>query len=401
MNLDFLITKREGLVTRAQALVTQAETDQRVLTAEELTSHADMLSQVQSIDATLQARDRQLAAEVAAAQPKAARAGQPVSGEGPPEARRREKPNGTDEYRQAFETFIRSGLVTPELRVHQIATDTAGGHLVPDEWEKTIIRKLRERVYIRQYATVIQTSMGDLNIPRETSIGTAAWTGENVGFNEAEDVFGNITLTPYKMSRLVRASEELLQDNMFDLGAWLAQTFAESFADLEEAAFMVGDASSKPTGVIPSATVGKTASATNAITFDEIQDLYFSVKPAYRDRGVWIMNDAVRSYLGKIKTGVASDIRYAWQQSLSSPVEPTLFGRPIISSTNAPSSFTTNNRLVTFGDLSYYWIADKPGIPLQRLNELYAASGNIGFRAFRRTDGELTQAEAVKVLRTA
>jgi HK97 family phage major capsid protein len=400
MNLDFLITKREGLVTRAQALVTQAETDQRTLTAEELTTHGDMLAQVEGIDATLQARDKQLAAEVAAAQPKAARAGQPVSGDSGGDARRAERPSSTEEYRGAFDTFIRSGLVTPELRAHTVATDTAGGYLVPDEWANTIVRKLREFTYMRQYATVIQTSMGSLNIPRETSIGTAAGTNEGGAFNETEDVFGNIALTPFKMTRLAKVSEELLADAMFDISAYLSNTFAEAFADKEEAWFVNGTGTTEPRGVLLDATVGKTASATNAITFDEVSDLYYSLKPAYRNRAVWMMNDATRLYLSKIKTGVASDLRYLWQQSLSDGPNATLFGRPVISASNMPTIATGKN-VVAFGDLSYYWIADKPGIGVQRLNELYAASGLVGFRAFRRTDGALTQAEAVKTLKNA
>lgn len=400
MNLNHLITKREQTYASAQEILTRAETDERSLTADELAQHADLLGTITSIDATLQAHDAHLAADVASAQPaQAARSAQPgtTDAQAATQAARGDRGTHTDEYRQAFETFMRSGLVTPELRAHTVATDTAGGYTVPDEWEATIVRKLREFTYMRQYAKVIQTSMGTLNIPRETSIGTANWTAEGAAFNENEDVFGNVTLSPHKMSRLVKVSEELLNDSMFDLGDWLSTTFAESFADLEEAAFINGDGSSKPRGVLLDSTAGVTAAATNAITFDEIADLYYSVKPAYRSRSVWLMNDATRKTLSKIKTGVSSDLRYLWTESVSSGQPATLFGRPVISASNMPT-IATGVKAVAFGDLSYYWVADKPGIPLQRLNELYAASGLIGFRAFRRTDGELTQAEAVKHL---
>jgi HK97 family phage major capsid protein len=213
-------------------------------------------------------------------------------------------------------------------------------------------------------------------------------------------VFGNFTLTPYKLARLVKVSEELLTDNAFDLEGYLAMTFAKAFAEAEEAAFVNGDGSSKPTGVIRSSTTGATASATNAITFDELYDLFFSVKPAYRKNGTWIMNDSTRKTLSQIKTGVASDKRYLWQSELSNAIEPSLFGRPILSVTDMPAIATGTN-VVAFGDFSYYYIADKTGIGVQRLNELYAANGLVGYRAFQRTDGELSQAEAVKHLRTA
>jgi HK97 family phage major capsid protein len=271
---------------------------------------------------------------------------------------------------------------------------------VPDEWFSRIIAKRNELNYMRGLATVIQTSRGDLNIPRETSTGTAGWTTEGGAFPETEDVFGNVTLTPYKLARLCKVSEELLSDNAFDLEGYLAMTFAKAFAEAEEAAFVNGDGSSKPTGVIRSSTTGATAAATNAVTFDELYDLYFSVKPAYRANAVWIMNDATRKTLAQIKTGVSSDKRYLWQHDLGNAIEPSIFGKPVYSDSSMPALATGTN-VVAFGDFSYYYIADKPGISVQRLNELYAANGLIGFRAFQRTDGELTQAEAVKHIRTA
>jgi hypothetical protein len=49
--------------------------------------------------------------------------------------------------------------------------------------------------------------------------------------------------------------------------------------------------------------------------------------------------------------------------------------------------------------LSYYWIADRQGRIFQRLNELYANYGQVGFLATQRVDGKLTLAEAVQVLK--
>jgi len=42
---------------------------------------------------------------------------------------------------------------------------------------------------------------------------------------------------------------------------------------------------------------------------------------------------------------------------------------------------------IAFGDFSYYWIADRQGRSFQRLNELFAATGQVGFKATQRVDG--------------
>ena len=54
--------------------------------------------------------------------------------------------------------------------------------------------------------------------------------------------------------------------------------------------------------------------------------------------------------------------------------------------------------VVLCGDLSYYWIADRQGRSFKRLNELYAANGQVGFLASQRVDGKIILPEAVKVL---
>ena len=55
-------------------------------------------------------------------------------------------------------------------------------------------------------------------------------------------------------------------------------------------------------------------------------------------------------------------------------------------------------KTVAFGDFSYYWIADRQGRSFKRLNELYAATGQVGFLASQRVDGKLILPEAIKVL---
>jgi len=57
------------------------------------------------------------------------------------------------------------------------------------------------------------------------------------------------------------------------------------------------------------------------------------------------------------------------------------------------------NKAILYGDYNYYWLADREGRSLQRLNELYAANGQIGFKVTQRVDGRLILTEAVKCLK--
>jgi len=397
MNLDYLIRKREGLHDQATELLAKAATDERALTADELTTHKGLLTQIGTIDATLAARDAQTAVEVHMERPaSAARMAQPGAREIAAVTATRADVLRSDEYRAAFATWMRSGN-REELRAHTVATDTSGGYFVPDAFYNGIVLKMREFNVIRPLATVISTSNGLLKIPIETSAGSAAWTAEGAAYNESEDVIGEISLDAHKASRIVKVSEELAQDSAFDLEAFLAARFAESFADLEEDAFVDGDGSNKPRGFLTDSALGTTANATNAITFDEMTDLFHSVKPAYRQRAVWVMNDSTIKYLAKIKTGVASDVRYLWRESLSQGDPMTLMGRPVIACNQMPA-IATGVKSVAFGDFSYFWIGQRSSMPLIRLNERYRELGLIGFASNLRVDSELTQTEAVKHL---
>jgi HK97 family phage major capsid protein len=54
--------------------------------------------------------------------------------------------------------------------------------------------------------------------------------------------------------------------------------------------------------------------------------------------------------------------------------------------------------VIAFGDFSYYWIADRQGRTFERLQELFAATDQVGFKAIQRVDGNLILPEAVQVL---
>ncbi|WP_239512194.1 phage major capsid protein, partial [Raoultella planticola] len=60
----------------------------------------------------------------------------------------------------------------------QVGTDSEGGYLAPDEFERTLIQSLEEENIFRSLAKVITTSSGDRKIPVVASKGTASWVDE-------------------------------------------------------------------------------------------------------------------------------------------------------------------------------------------------------------------------------
>lgn len=300
------------------------------------------------------------------------------------------------EYTAAFWNNIRNRNWIDVRNDLQVGTDTEGGFLVPDEFEKKLISALEEENVFRPLATKIQTSSGDRKIPVITQKGEATWMEEEEAYTLSDDAFGQIALSAYKVGTAIKISEELLNDSVFDLPSYIAKEFARRIGTKEEEAFLIGDGKGKPTGIFANAggaENGATTSTAN-ISFDDMIELFYSVKSPYRKKAVWILNEQTVKALRKIKDSTGN---YIWQPAVSSGLPDTILNRPYVTSVYAPVS-AAGSKPIAFGDLSYYWIADRQGRSLKRLNELFAMNGQVGFLASQRVDGKLILPEAVKTL---
>ena len=274
-------------------------------------------------------------------------------------------------------------------------TDSEGGYLAPDEFEKTLIEALEEENIFRQLANIINTSSGDRKIPVVASKGSASWVDEEGIIPESDDSFGQVSIGAYKLATMLKISEELLNDSVFNLESYIAREFARRIGTKEEESFFLGDGKGKPTGVLNStggAEIGVTTSA--AIKSDDLMDLFYSLRSPYRKNAVFMMNDSTVKAIRKLKDNTG---QYLWQASIQAGQPDTILNRPVKTSTYVPA-IEANKKAIAFGDFKYYWVADRQGRSFQRLNELFATTGQIGFKASQRVDGKLILPEAIKVL---
>lgn len=308
---------------------------------------------------------------------------------------------GTKDYTKNFWNVMRSKSVSHEvMNALQVGTDTEGGYLVPDEYERTLIEALEDQNIFRQLAHVIHTSSGERKIPVVASKGTASWIDEEAAYPESDDSFGQVSIGAYKLATMIKISEELLNDSVFDMPSYIAKEFARRIGAAEEEAFFTGNGTGRPLGILAAtggAGVGVTAAKADAVTFDEVMDLFYSLRAPYRRNSVFIMNDSTVKALRKLKDGQG---QYLWQPAVTAATPDTILNRPVYTSTFMPT-LATGNKTILFGDLGYYWVADREGRSFKRLNELYAPTGQVGFLASQRVDGKLILPEAVKVLQQA
>ncbi|ABZ85470.1 phage major capsid protein, hk97 family [Heliomicrobium modesticaldum Ice1] len=301
------------------------------------------------------------------------------------------------EYKRAFWNAMRGKGDVAVRNALQIGTDSEGGYLVPDEFERTLVEALEEENIFRRLANVITTSTGDRKIPVVASKGTASWVDEEGAIPESDDSFGQVSIGAYKLATMIKVSEELLNDSVFNLESYITKEFARRIGNKEEEAFFTGDGTGKPLGILAATgggQVGVTTAGATAITLDEILDLFYSLKAPYRNKAAFVMNDSTIKAIRKLKDSTG---QYLWQPSVKEATPDTILNRPLYTSSYVPA-IEAGAKTVVFGDFSYYWVADRQGRVFKRLNELYAATGQVGFIATQRVDGKLILPEAVKVL---
>ena len=386
--------KRAKAWDAAKAFLDTKRGSDGLLAAEDVATYEKMESDVVNLGKEIDRLERQTALDAELNKPTA----DPLTSKPAQVTSDLKTGRASDAYKKAFWNAIRSKNPRPEILNSLLeGTDSEGGYLVPDEFEHTLVQKLTAANVLRPLCHVIQTSFGDRKIPVVASKGTADWVDEEGTYPLSDDTFSQVVLGAYKVATMIKVSEELLSDSVFDIEGYVSEQFGKRIGDKEEDAFLTGNGVSKPIGILHTtggAEVGVTTAGASAITGDELIDLVYSLRAPYRKSAVFVLNDTTVKLLRKLKDG---DGQYLWRPGITENAPDTILGHRIVTSEFMPG-VSAANKSIAFGDFSYYWIADRQGRTFKRLNELYATTGQIGFLASQRLDGKLILPEAIKVL---
>ena len=302
---------------------------------------------------------------------------------------------------KAFKAFLHRGEQSDAAVKATLneTTDAQGGYAVPTQYANEIVLPLADASFLRAAgARVIALSGTDsFKLPSLTFSAAAVLKAESAAYAQSEPTMGEVEFNPYKYTKLSKVTEELVADSRFDVWTQILQPdWTQAFAAAENAAFTTGTGSSEPQGVVTGSALGVTAASATAITADEVIDLVHSVSYLYRQRAKFMMHDTTLRELRQLKDGEG---RYLWSIDGGLNGSPTgsLLGYPVITN-NSMAEIATGNKTILFGDFSYYVIGDWAGVGMQRLDELYAGTGEVGFRGYRRFDGNVILSAAIKHL---
>lgn len=311
--------------------------------------------------------------------------------------------NEVDErYVKAFSIFLRTGDASGVKAAMEEGTDNRGGYLVPGRYSNDVIAALTyDSIMRRAGARVIQVDGTDsFNVPTMTHSARAViQSAEGVAADQKEPTVGQITFSPVTFTRLSKASMQVVQDSRIDIMSQILQPdFTQAFAAGENYWFVNGDgtATTQPQGILDGASNSSVTTATaSTISADNIIDSFYALKDLYRNRATWLMNDSTVKAIRKLKDTTG---QYLWQQSLQAGEPNTILGRPVFTMPDMPELGTATNKVIIFGDLSYFWIADfmLGQMGIEMLDQLYKENLQIGYLGYRRIDSRVILSEAIK-----
>lgn len=304
----------------------------------------------------------------------------------------------TPEYSRAFGSWLRrlpgQRLAADEARALQGDADIYGGYLyAPVQFVDRLIAAVDNLVYMRQWATVMPVTDGEsLGAPSlDNDPADPTWTSELlIGSEDSTMSVGKRELNPHPLAKYIKVSRKLMR-KVPSVEGLITGRLGYKFAVVEENAFLNGTGANQPLGVFVASSNGigtgrdvSTGNTDTEIRFDGLIEAKYTLKPQYWPRAKWLFHRDGQKQIAKLTDGEG---QYIWRESVRVGEPDRLLGLSTFMSEYAPNTFTTGLYVGLLGDWSYYWIADSLQMEMQRLDELFAATNQVGFVGRLESDG--------------
>ena len=326
------------------------------------------------------------------------------------------RPDGTgtkaaSEHKAAFLQFVRKGIDTGlgelQAKALQIGVESDGGYAVPEDLDRSIIELLRETSPMRQVCN--QITVGTPDYKRLVNLGGAGsgWVGETAERPKTDTpTLGQISAFMGEIYANPQATQTSLDDLFFNAEGWLNDEVAREFSEKEGNAFLIGNGTNKPKGLLAYTLDTKNdadrefgvlqkiiTGAAGQITGDNLIDLIHALKAGYRANGTWMMGNLTVAYMRKLKD---KEGNYLWRPGLEAGAPSVLLGYGITENEDMPDVAADANA-IAFGDFKRaYTIVDRIGTRV--LRDPYTNKPYVGFYTTKRVGGMLVDSQAVKIL---
>lgn len=394
--------ERAQKVGEARKLIDTAEAENRDFTAEEQQTYDRIDGEVDELTSRIERQEKQTSTE----------SGLEVVDDPAPRHGGEARESGSTTFsdspnrgREAFAAWLRGGeqrMSAQQVRDLEATGSSEGGFLVaPEDFQQELIQAVDDEVVIRQMATTLMVDdAASLGVPSlDTDPSDPEWTSElSTGSDDTSMALGKREMKPYPLAKRLKVSKKLIRQSAIDVEGLVRQRLAYKFGVAEEKGFLTGSGSNQPLGIFTASSDGistsrdvQTGASSTQIEGDHLISVKGTLKPQYEGRARWGFHRDAITDLRKRKD---SNNQYLWQPGLRAGEPDLILGLPYFQSEFIPNTFSSGEYVGVLGDFSNYWIVDALTMDLQRLEELYAESNQVGFIGRLEVDGQPVLEEA-------
>lgn len=320
-------------------------------------------------------------------------------------------------YSDTFANWTRGRATDGELASAALAArvtnamttsnDPDGGFLLPQPVIGAMDRVLGLVSAMRSICEVRPVSGAIYKKPYNVGGAASGWVGETGTRSQtANSTLSEMAFAVHEMYAMPAATQTLLDDAATDVEAWLGEEGAIAFAEKEAPAFITGDGANKPRGILGYTMIANASWTHGKVGFtvgghasllndpDALITLQHALKSGHRGAAQWLMNDATKAIIRKLKD---TTNQYILQPGLVAGAPDTLLGKPIVIDDSMPD-VGANAFPVAWGDFRRaYVIVDRMGI--RTLRDPYTSKPYVLFYMTKRVGGGIQNFEALKFLK--
>ncbi|WP_082524003.1 phage major capsid protein [Methylobacterium sp. Leaf399] len=316
-------------------------------------------------------------------------------------------PPTNPEFVAEYKAWMRKGTVSAAM---DKGTEGNGGYLAPVEWDRTITSKLKRISPIRANARVQTISVaGFKKVFSDRAVGSG-WVGETASRPATTTpALGILDFTPGELYANPMISQQLLDDSAVDLEQWLAEEVDTEFGRQEGIAYLSGNGTNKPYGILTYVAGAANAArhpwgaisvinsgAAAALTGDGMISLMYDLPSEFTANAKLYINRLSIGAARKLKDGQGN---YLWQPSYQQGEPQTLGGAPVVEIPDMPI-VAAGNIAALYGDMeATYLIVDRLGISVMR--DPYTNKPYVAFYTVKRVGGGVYNPEPMRALQIA
>jgi len=301
---------------------------------------------------------------------------------------------------QGQEDFKKSGLsyrgqltLPMELRANEVVAGTAIlGQEVISEDKFGLLPYLRANsIMVSSGAQLLANLVGNVSIPTLATGSTASWATETAASAVSQLGFGEVTLSPKRLSTYIDISKQFLIQDSIQAEQMLRSDLMSSLIDKLEATLLgtAASSSTQPAGLF----YGASYTFSGTTTWANMVSLETAVanNNALKNNASYIIHPTT---LGTLKT-TSKNATYGSTYIAESN---TINGYPYFTTTNLPAGSVANSKLSVFGVMSDFIIGQWGGIDLtvdmysQAVNGKIRLVVNAYFDGVRRRDASFAYA---------